>query len=408
MPVHETLAIARSLRERYGITRIADTTRLDRIGIPTISVVVPNSVDKIGVYNGKGLTREHAIASGLMEALERQICARCEVPRFDAPVAQIDALLDLRALGWLGELEGSVECVAGTNLLTGEPVAVPIGVAQCPRLTPRRFERTSTNGLASGNNPTEAIYHALFELVERHLLSTVHVRSHILPRALRSLAGLPTEAHDDVVASEVIDAAEHPILGDLIARIKAAGLEFRLLAYAPPGWPTAMLACITERAGRELFYHIGMGCSLSPGHAAIRAVTEAAQSRAADIQGAREDLERADGAAPNDVKHGRRPAGFPTDGRWYFDGPAKRIGLADLPDTSCADLGDEVELVLETLRAYGETCVAYVDLTPPGVPISVARVVAPHLERTLVDGSISSRLRRVMRPLGAFRLASCS
>ena len=67
---------------RYGITRVADTTHLDRTGIPTYSAMVPGSPDVLGVYNGKGITRESAIASAVMEAAERQIAARVELPIF--------------------------------------------------------------------------------------------------------------------------------------------------------------------------------------------------------------------------------------------------------------------------------------------------------------------------------------
>ncbi|MGZ3496297.1 MAG: YcaO-like family protein [Vulcanimicrobiaceae bacterium] len=404
VPIKQTLAVAKSLRERYGITRIAETTYLDRIGIPCISTVVPNSPDLLGVYNGKGLTRDYAVASALMEALERQICARNELPTFSASVAECDALFDLKALGWLGEIAGETSAVSGTNLLTGETIPVPSGVVNCPRRGPRLFFYTSTSGLASGNNATEAIYHALFELIERHLWSVVHVRAHIWPRSLLLRAGLPLDAPDDPLCEEVVDADQHPILGDLIERVRAADLGFRLLTFRQAGWPSAMLACITEPEGRRLFYHLGMGCSWSPVHAAVRAITEAAQARVTDMQGAREDIRQADEGTPQGFEHGRRPSGYPTGGRWYFDGPAKPVHLADLEDRSTNDLSQELDAVLDVLRGFGETCVAYVDLTPPDVPISVARVVVPHLERTLVDGTISARFEGLLRnPLGAFR-----
>ncbi|HEY8312642.1 MAG TPA: YcaO-like family protein [Candidatus Baltobacteraceae bacterium] len=404
VPLEQTLATAKALRGSYGITRIGETTYLDRIGIPTISAVVPNSPDILGVYNGKGLSRDHAVASALMEALERQICARHTLPVFQTSVAGCDSLLDLKELGWLGEIRGTTDAIRGTNLLTGDPVEVPRGLVDCPRRGPQLFRYTSTNGLASGNNATEAIYHALFELIERHMWSSVHVRAHIWPRALHLRSGLPLEAPDDAICDDVVDADRHPIVGDLLQRVTAAGLDIRLLTFRQRGWPSAMLACIKEPEQRRLFYHLGMGCSWSPAHAAIRAITEAAQARVTDIQGAREDIRQADdGPKAERFEHGRRPSGYPMSGRWYFDGPAGAVKLADLEDRSATDLARELDAVLDTLRSFGETCVAYVDLTPPGCPVSVARVIVPHLERTLVDGSISSRFRRLFdNPLGSF------
>ncbi len=279
-----------ALCELYGITRIAETTYLDRIGIPCVNVYAPDTRDLIGVYNGKGLTREQAIVSGLMEALERQICARCDLPRYERAASDIVRYLDLRALGWIGADDAQIECVTGTDLLSGESIAVPIGVVQCPRAGPRQFAITSTNGLASGNTAVEAAYHALFELCERHLWSQVHVLSHIWPRLLRSRMGDGSEQPDDPVAHEVVVTPETPIAGELVEHIRRAGLEFRLICFARAGWPIAMQACIIDRSGEGMFYHLGMGCSWSPLHAATRAITEAAQVRLGDISGAREDL----------------------------------------------------------------------------------------------------------------------
>lgn len=403
VPLEVTLVNAGAVQARYGITRVAETTYLDRTGIPVINVVVPSSPDSIGVYNGKGLTKTHALVSGLMEALERQICARCELERFSEPVDKIRAYLDLTALGWIGPHQAEIECVMGVDLLSGEPIAVPLGVVQCPRTGPRHFARVSTNGLASGNNATEAVLHALLELCERHLWSRVHVLAHMWPRSLRARAGDLSDHADDAIANEVIVTPQTPVIGALAGQIRRAGLRLRLLCYANGNWPVAMLACIADPDGGGMFYHLGMGCSWSRLHAATRAITEAAQVRLGDISGAREDLRHAS-AAMTGFQHGSRPAAFPT-GRWYFDGPAQPIAFDDLPDRSGADLEREVAMILDVLRSCGERCVPYVDLSPAGAPgISVARVIAPSLERTLVDGSLSSRSSTLLRsPLTPIR-----
>ena len=52
-----------------GITRIANVTGLDRIGIPVVTVVRPNA-RSAAVSQGKGLTLAAAKASGVMEAAE--------------------------------------------------------------------------------------------------------------------------------------------------------------------------------------------------------------------------------------------------------------------------------------------------------------------------------------------------
>lgn len=410
IPLETTIALARSLQSRYGITRIADTTRLDRIGIPTIGAIVPNSPDGLGVYNGKGLTRDAALAGALMEAIERQVCARFEnVKVYPRPLPFVDRTIDIRALGWLGPIETAsgnafVDCVSGVNLIDGSLVDVPVGIVRHPRAGDRLFYYTSSNGLASGNTANEAIYHALMELIERHLWSRVHILSHVWPRTLRARAAEPIEQADDPLAREVTDASEHPALAPSVARILEAGFQFRLLTYSEPGWPCAMMACIADSAAHELFYHLGFGCSWSPEHAAIRAITEAAQVRVTDIQGAREDIKRAGGLPQRGIEHGRRPGALPASGRWYYDGPAAGVRVGDIPHQACSELDADIAQTIHLLRNWGETCVAYIDLTPPGLPLHVARIVAPHLERTLVDGSVSKCMRAFLdNPLAIAR-----
>ncbi|MFT7675957.1 MAG: YcaO-like protein with predicted kinase domain, partial [Gammaproteobacteria bacterium] len=62
-----------------GITRIANVTGLDRIGIPVVMVCRPNS-RSVAVSQGKGLTLDAAKASGLMESVESWHAERIEHP----------------------------------------------------------------------------------------------------------------------------------------------------------------------------------------------------------------------------------------------------------------------------------------------------------------------------------------
>src|SRR5580698_8578765 len=73
-----TLARFGELRRRFGVTRLGDTTRLDRTGIPTATAIVPAGNDLISVYNGKGTSRNAAYAGAVMEAVERQVAAAPE------------------------------------------------------------------------------------------------------------------------------------------------------------------------------------------------------------------------------------------------------------------------------------------------------------------------------------------
>jgi len=70
-PVEETIKTILPVSSNIGITRLADITNMDILGIPNFSAVLPGTEDYIWVYSGKGPTRMDAKASALMESIER-------------------------------------------------------------------------------------------------------------------------------------------------------------------------------------------------------------------------------------------------------------------------------------------------------------------------------------------------
>ena len=65
----ETMTRVSPFLQQMGITRIANVTGLDTIGIPVVMVTRPNS-RSVAVSQGKGLSLTAAKASGVMEAIE--------------------------------------------------------------------------------------------------------------------------------------------------------------------------------------------------------------------------------------------------------------------------------------------------------------------------------------------------
>src|SRR5204863_515496 len=65
----ETLARVAPLMPAMGITRLANVTGLDIVGVPVVMACRPNS-RSLAVTQGKGLTLSAAKASALMEAVE--------------------------------------------------------------------------------------------------------------------------------------------------------------------------------------------------------------------------------------------------------------------------------------------------------------------------------------------------
>ncbi len=400
VPFAQTIALVPELRRRYGITRVADTTYLDRTGIPTYSALVPHSPDFLGVYNGKGMTRDAAMVSAVMEAAERQVSAAVNLPTFKESLRVVGERVDLDACGMREDVRDlTVDCVLGTDLLSGDVIPVPLAMVQCPWFGEKLFDTTSTNGLASGNNLTEAIYHALCEVIERHTWAMYDVRCSFLPRFY-----LGPDAGDVAAAPEIELPSGDANVDRLVRDVQAAGLVIRALALREEPLPLTFIASLTEPNAAPPMAHMGVGCSLSPAHALTRALTEAVQSRAVDIQGAREDILRPDEPAGMMGTHARRLSVMPTR-QWLYDVPSERITLEALPDRAADDLALDLCATLDAIRAYGIQSVIAIDLSPSDLSISVVRVVVPGLETYAFSGYLGSRARAELNPftLGSAR-----
>ena len=71
----ESRAVLRAAAEA-GVSRLAEVTDLDLIGIPVFQAIRPAGLS-LSVHQGKGVTREAAMIGALMEALE---CDHAEQP----------------------------------------------------------------------------------------------------------------------------------------------------------------------------------------------------------------------------------------------------------------------------------------------------------------------------------------
>src|SRR5580765_3567858 len=85
----ETLQSVMPLMPVMGITRIANVTGLDYIGLPVVLVTRPNS-RSLAVSQGKGLDLASAKASGLMESIE---AFHAERPRAPLRLATLEELI---------------------------------------------------------------------------------------------------------------------------------------------------------------------------------------------------------------------------------------------------------------------------------------------------------------------------
>lgn len=388
VPVDATWRLIPDLSRAYGVTRIGDLTRLDRTGIPVVTAVVPCSHDTLSTYAGKGITLHDAWIGAVMEAVERVTCATCDLPTESLRLRELAETLDLEDIGIAEPTrDRPVECVEAYELVTRRSAWLPKAIVQCPYRGEYTVLSGSTNGLASGNTLLEAVFHAIMELIERHTKSLTELRAHVWPSIVRAALGKGEPAGtDDPVAREIAFPTGNALIDSLAKRIFDAGLILRLMILPSEWLPATMVATITDRGSDPPTCFGGSGCSWSPTHAAVRAITEAAQSRTVNFQAAREDISRAERPNPA-FPHGVRIARL-AEGAWPIDGPAATATLSSIPDLSKDDLRDEFAAAIDALKAIGIDKIYLSTFPVKHDSISVVRVVIPQLETYVVDGRI--------------------
>lgn len=400
---------------RIGITRIADITGLDRIGIPVYSAIVPRSRDVISVYNGKGFTAMDAKTGAVMEAVERHAASRDRLPDEVASYRALSrraAVVDPRTVNtplhpnYTDDTQ--VAWIAGIDLLSGGTVFVPHGLACFYGLSypwQSCHAVTSTNGLAAGNSLEEAACHALAEIIERDAHSIMDViarqvlvagnQSPWLPNT--RLEKLTRERKRRYPAIDLESLPERP--AHLVQRFRAAGLT-PFLQYAGSECGVATIVSIVHEDLADGFSraHHGLGTDPDPTVAAVRALTEAAQSRAVDMQALREDLTAA-GPVDQHMRHANR-SGAVDNGYWFSN--QNIIPLTMVPGHSTTDIIDDIRIMLSGLVSAGiEQCVM-VDLSAPQIPAKVVRIIAPGLESWIVHhGKVGKRANAHWRELAA-------
>jgi YcaO-like protein with predicted kinase domain len=356
-----------------GITRVADVTGLDSIGLPVVMVCRPNA-RSLSVSQGKGLDLAAARASGLMEATELYHAERITLPlklaswnelRFTHEMADVAALPRLAASAFHEDFR--LLWIAGRNLATGGTLWVPYESVHLNCTLPLPpgsgcFPMTS-NGLASGNHLLEALCHGLSEVIERDAAT------------LWELGGPAVRARTRVDLGTVDDPGCRAAL-DLYER---AGIAVAVWEITSDVGVPAFRCAILDR-DPEPFYTVGasagMGCHPAREVALLRALTEAAQSRLTSIAGARDDMARAQYATSRNLDVVLRLRAEIVDAR---AGDAA-LSFRQAPTYESETFDEDLRWLLDRLAAAGLGQAVAVDLTQEGLDIPVARVIVPGLE----------------------------
>ena len=367
-----------------GITRVANVTGLDTVGVPVVMVCRPNS-RSVTVSQGKGLDLASARASGLMEAAELYHAETITLPlrlatyeelRYQSNVVEVDELPrdsdsrfhpNLRLL-WCD----------GRDLLNEENVFVPYEMVHTNYTTPlpdgHGCFTASSNGLASGNATIEAVSHGICEVVERDATALWKCRD----KKRLANTRLELASVDDAICQEVLEKFER---AGLIAAAWDITSDIEIAAFA----------CVIVPKQENAMWHpavaSGYGCHPAREIALLRALIEAAQVRLTVISGLRDDfrMDEYEQLLDPDLVRSIRD-------RVSASLPTRRF--CDVPTWSSETFEEDLDRELQCIREAGIRRVIVVDLTKKIFGLPVVRVIIPGLEPMLEPEYVPGRRGR--------------
>lgn len=371
VPPEDTLKRTLPLLTKAGLKDPEDITGKDNIGIPVYSIARPDAAKgAVSSYNGKGVTCEQAKASAVMEAMERYSAEMRDedvlvygtyeqAKEVGLTIDPADLILPIDRINYY--LNAEIAWCEGWEMFRGESIWVPACAVYHPYVTDGDLQlfRYNTNGLASGNTMEEAILHAMFEVIERDAWSLAEERG---------------------IANADITVDPDSIPGKMLESFRKQGVEIFLKDISSDvGVVTIGAASDDIRTKDPEMLNIGVGTHLDPEIAAVRAITEVAQSRTTHKQGVKVNAK---------IQKATREMGYDKikliNRLWYSD-LDKKVDLKDMKNDSTDYVLDDIELVLGKLMDSGFENVITVDLTRPEVNVPVVRMIIPGMECSTMD-----------------------
>jgi ribosomal protein S12 methylthiotransferase accessory factor len=370
----ETYRSIKPYLDRAGVTRIADVTGLDHIGVPTTLAIRPNALT-MACSSGKGLTLDQAYVSGAMEAFELHAAETAVLPSIRASYRELSdryplpPATDLPLTRWsLFSPDWPFHWFLGWDLISQSEVPVPLALVGMSRdgalvASAGSFHVTS-NGLGAGNSFLEAVAAGLYEVIERDAI------------ACHFEAALQRGHEIPVVPESVL--RHHPLVAGVLDRCDRVGVKVVVHECIVDTNVPTYSSLVYDQVDRDVGVVRGSGSHLDPEIAILRAVTEALQARLNFIAGSRDDI--------------FRTAFVRMRADWGRTVRAIEAGQADCPRaparaSSASDTFEEDILqLLARVQAAGAQHVVVADLTPPDFPVHVVRVVIPGFEGYLHHG----------------------
>jgi YcaO-like protein with predicted kinase domain len=353
---------ASEVQKRIGISRLADVTGLDAIGMPVVAAIRPQSRNTCVCF-GKGKTYEDACISAIMESAELYYTEKAPS---DLPLIAFRDLPPGTALhpNHFREVSNDrdlgivpLQWIEARNLTNGHCSLVPWQALSMDKTALAMIQsadfQTSPTGLAAGLEQNLVVLHGLYEVIERDS----HQKWNAGPDSLRRRS---------LVSVQII---KDQGCNDLIEKLQNIDLEvFIWNLTGKTGIPCFMVEITDFKNAANTAYVQGVAADLSAIRAIYRALAEAIQIRLTYISGAREDLDWSDyGPRYDEIVQNRMAM------QESFS--ATEVTLNDAKSNLNKD--EAILEVLERLKLNGYDDAYVVDLTSKDDPLHVVKVFVP-------------------------------
>ncbi len=372
VPPEITLKHALPIAHSIGMSRYAEITWLDYIGVPVFASIRPDAVESsLCVNSGKGFNSIEALVGCIMESIEfgyaeigycqpNYILKRVKelAPQKNKPESildycpKYDAKIDLNA---------EVPCYETIDLITEASVFVPWELVLLDKIRGyQNFFGTSSNGLCSGNNSLEGTLHGIFEILERDIQSFEYLVDSSVLVPINTLEGIPYQ---------------------IFEKISNAGFNLQV-RYVPNRYDIPYFQAYIYQPFEKspYFYNVGYGCHPLKEIALVRAICEAIQGRLVNIHGGRDDvIDKYNyfGSMKTKEINAYRNALLKK-----ITNDNQMVQFEKIEDWSerFNNLPELFELVKQKLQSLGVYNILRIQLNQPDAPIFVGKIIIPTLE----------------------------
>ena len=350
-----------------GITRVANITGLDVLGVPVFAAFRPRTRYLV-VSQGKGVSAEAAKASAICEFLERWVAEylprKGSVESFE-DFSRLNAVVPLDRLPRRSDVAVAettlIEWIEALDLLSNERIWLPsdfvhLDQRQPPAIGNGIFPNEST-GLAVGNSYVEALVHAICEVIERDAVTLWRLRP-----SIQNLLKIDLDTVDNPEIRKIIETAEMKNVGIAIweatSDLGVPTFICRMMDLDPPRFaphqaidgsgchPCRRLPVTGRHRGGTGSANIDIGQQGGPFHPSL----------------CRPDQRL--------LEIARNPT---------FGTPARR-SFHKAPTIESDDLWEDLDFLLDRCRKNNVSNVLAVHLSRPELNLRAARVVIPDLE----------------------------